>query len=428
MVVIEPAGTARFLRLLYEDALKRCAPDTVLRDAIIEGRLELPRGVTSIVALGKCAVPLASAAAELTGITNGTVVYPAGYGNEQALPDGLERLEGEHPLPSRKSRSAARRVIEVVRQATEPILFIVSGGASACLEDSLEPHVAFDDLVRLNEQLLASGLPIEAVNTVRRHLSSVKGGRLGAMAPPGSLTLVYSDVPPGRPDLVGSGPTAPDPTTLGEAAVILRSLGGPLASGLAEKLESGLIPETPKTLEARLQVVADSNTLVEAVEVECRKRELLPRRGRSLDGRATEVAARLAAEVATLRENEVLVSAGESTVEVRGGGLGGRCTELAARFVLACDDDGRFGAHGVFGSSDGRDGSSPAAAVCVLPATARRLDRDEAAEAFESSASYQLVTAFGEPIIMKPTGNNLRDFVLLLGKVRGQDGGRYPDR
>jgi hydroxypyruvate reductase len=281
------------------------------------------------------------------------------------------------------------------------------------MEDGLAPHVTLEEIIHVNALLLSSGLAIDAMNTVRRHLSAVKGGRLGALAPPGSMTLVYSDVPPGRPEIVGSGPTAHDPTTLAEAAAILRSLDDDLADRLASRLETGRVPETVREPPTGLEVIADSDAMVAAAVAECRSRGLEVSVGPSLDGAVENVAQRLAAEVSRLERGEVLVSAGEATVEVRGGGRGGRCSELAARFVLACDVAGEHTSCGVFGSSDGRDGTSPAAAVVVRPSSTRRLEPERASEALGRSASYELVTGLGEPIIMMPTGNNLRDIALI---------------
>lgn len=399
---------------IYLGTLARCEPGAVLREAVGSGRVSIPDGCGSIVSVGKCAVPLAKAAAGLTGIANGLVIYPEGYGEEISLLPGLERMAGSHPVPTAASVAAARRAMEFVAERREPVLFLVSGGASACMEDGLAPHVRVEDLVRINELLLASGLAIDAINTVRRHLSAIKGGRLGAIAPRGSTTLVYSDVPPGRPELVGSGPTAQDPTTLGEAAAILRALGMEVSTSLAETLESGGVPETVKEPPTDVKVIADSDALLRAATVECRERGLVARIGPSLDGEVSEVARRVAREASRLGERDVLVMAGEPTVRVSGNGRGGRCTELGARLVLEADAAVEYGICGLFGSSDGRDGSSPAAAVVVHPARGPRLDRDRAAEALGRSASYELVADYGEPIIMMPTGNNLRDVALVF--------------
>lgn len=399
---------------IYRATLARCEPGTMLRDAARSRRVSIPGDIGSIVAVGKCAAPLAKAAAEMTGVIEGLVIHPDGYGTDVILPDRFERLAGSHPVPSAASRIAAQRASAFVRSRREPILFLVSGGASACMEDCLAPHVTFEDLVRINELLVSSGLAIEAINTVRGHLSAVKGGRLGALAPPGSVTLVYSDVPPGRPELVGSGPTAGDPATRAAAAAILRALGDGRATRLAEKLEEGLIPETETVSPTRLEVIADSRALIDAASVACRARGFQPKPGRSLDGEVGDVARALVSDAEDLGAKEILVVAGESTVAVRAAGRGGRCTELAARLVLAADATTSHGVCGLFGSSDGRDGSSPAAAVIVRPSGSRRLDPERAAEALDRSASYELVADYGEPIIMMPTGNNLRDLALVF--------------
>jgi len=401
------------LREIYLSTLDACRPGTILRDALEHGRVSIPPATGFIVALGKCAVSLAVEAAELTGCDRGLVIHPEGYETDVELPDAMERLTGSHPVPSERSERAARRALDLVRHQRRPILFLVSGGASACVEAGLDPWFSFDEVVRVNERLLVSGLAIEQINTVRRHLSSIKGGRLGAIAPPGSVTLVYSDVPPGRPELVGSGPTANDPTTLAEAASILDGLGDELSFRVAAVLRGGAVPETLKTSPTRVEVIADSEVMIEAAVNECRARGFGARRGPSLDGDANDLARTLAREVAALDPREVLVCAGEPTVVVRGRGEGGRCSELGARFALEMDRAGMHGVAALFGSSDGRDGASPAAAVLVRPGGGTRLDPERASEALARSASYELVADFGEPIIMMPTGNNLRDIALI---------------
>jgi glycerate-2-kinase len=288
---------------------------------------------------------------------------------------------------------------------------LASGGASACLEAPLEPWFGFDQVAAVNRELVRGGLDIVAINSVRKHLSAIKGGRLGARLDPASMTLVYSDVPRGRAELVGSGPTLADPTTNEDAAAILSSLDGSEALAAARALRSGAVPETPKALAIPFEVIADNDTLVAAA---ARLAGELGFVARVVEGEiAGDVAAAarmLAREAEALRPGELLVAGGEPTVRVTGDGRGGRCSELAVRFAL--ENEGRSLA--LFGSSDGVDGSSPAAAVVVRRAIA--LSVSEVEEALARSDSAALVGALGDAIIMEPTGNNLRDVYLVAAR------------
>ncbi len=398
------------LRAIYLDTLDACAPAR-----LVAGRLPglpLPDIDLDFIAVGKCAEEMARGVLESRAVRRGLILIPRGYSKGLALPAGVERVEGTHPLVTRASAEAAGAAIEFARASDRPVLVLVSGGASASVETPLEPWLDLDDVAAINARLVGSGLDIEAINTVRKHISAVKGGRFGALLPVGSIALVHSDVARGRIDLVGSGLVVADATTNADAARILDAIDDDVCRRVASLLRTGQVPDTPKRLSLKAFLVADNGTLVDAA---CR---LAGERGftvvrvdREVEGDVEIVARSLAARAASLRGGELLVAGGEPTVVVRGPGQGGRCSELAVRFARHAGGS----AIGLFGSSDGIDGSSPAGAVLATReirgddrVTSRRID-----DALARSASYELVGLVGEPIIIGPTGNNLRDIFLV---------------
>lgn len=393
------------LREIYLDSIARCAPEPLVARHARGGRFDW------FLAFGKCAVSMARGAIDAGVPARGIVVAPEGYGDERVLPPTVVVLRGSHPEVTASSVAAAHAVLAMAESTAGPCLVLASGGGSACLEAPLAPHFDLQMVSTINRVLVRGGLDIVAINTVRRHLSAVKGGRLGAKLDPASRTLIYSDVPRGRGALVGSGPTLADESTNADAAAILESLESEEAMAAAVLLRGGAVPDTPKDLHIGFEVIADNGTLVAAAARAAEERGLQPRIVENeIEGDVADVATALARDAETLAPGELLIAGGEPTVRVTGEGRGGRCSELAARFALA--DHGRHPA--LFGSSDGVDGSSPAAAVVI--AREIGLPSGEIAEILARSDSATLISALGEAIIMEPTGNNLRDLYLVAAR------------
>ncbi|MFA6955408.1 MAG: DUF4147 domain-containing protein [Thermoanaerobaculia bacterium] len=393
------------LRGIYVDAIVRCAPAPLVELHARSGSFSW------ILAFGKCAIEMARGAAAAGVPARGIVVAPEGYGDARTLPEGIRVLRGSHPDVTSASVAAASEVLAMAAAMKGPCLVLASGGGSACLEAPLGPHFDLPLVSAINRALVRGGLDIVAINTVRRHLSAIKGGRLGALLDPASRTLVYSDVPRGRGSLVGSGPTLADESTNLDAATILEALGTEEAAVASRLLRSGSVPDTPKELGIAFEVIADNATLVAAAARAAEERGLRATIvADEIDGDVGQAARALARDAATLAPGEILIAGGEPTVRVTGDGRGGRCSELAARFAI--EDRGRHPA--LFGSSDGVDGSSPAAAVVVY--REMRLPPGEIEEALVRSDSAALIGALGEAIIMEPTGNNLRDLYLVAAR------------
>ncbi|HET8774426.1 MAG TPA: DUF4147 domain-containing protein [Thermoanaerobaculia bacterium] len=342
------------LKAIYLTALERCAPERLVRAHV---RSDMPRNV---VAIGKCAGALLDGVAAVHEIEDAFVAVPEGY----PLPEGAPALlihVGGHPQMTPASFDAGRALLAFV-DAHDDILFLVSGGGSACVEVPLADE---ETTARANAKWIASGMPIAEINARRRTLSAIKGGKLAARVRGRAVTLVYSDVSTGALHDVASGPTIP-----GSEAV--------------------LVADNTTLVHAAAQILGDSAVVL----------------GEQLEGDVADAAALLAERARGLEKGQVLVAGGEPTVVVRGDGRGGRCSELAVRFAAIC------GSEALFGSSDGVDGNSGVAGIWVAhrPAAGGPAGWQPA---LQRSDSYPIAVQVGEPIMIAPTGNNLRDLFLV---------------
>ncbi len=387
-----------------------------------------------VVAMGKAAVPMFEAAIEsLSGIPYKAVVIAP----PETLPAGMcdspdvRFLWGVHPTPSIHSLHAADALLELLASTTERtvVLFLVSGGASAMVERPLDTAITLDDLAVFSRALVGSGLNITEINTLRKHLSAVKGGRLAQAAAAAAMqcTLLISDVPAASPDAIASGPSLPDSTTVSDARRLFTRLqqAGPAPSSIVRWFENAALPETPKSgdeafARAHWRTVLSSEhlaqTAVQAAEAAgfyavidntCDDWEYRDA-GRYLLERALQLAIQYG--------RVCLVSVGEIAVAVpRHAGEGGRnqqfalwcATELARRHLNAAV---------LSAGSDGIDGQSNAAgAVCdestMARAAAAGYNIEDTLASFHSAP---LLRATADTIHTGPTGNNLRDVRLVL--------------
>ncbi len=394
------------LKAIYLAALGDCSPDKILREHSTAG---LPRNV---IAIGKCAGPLFDAFAAVAPVDRAIVVVPLGYPRPSRASRSTLVLDGGHPQITSSSFDAGRALLEFADSINDALV-LISGGASACVEAPLSPWLTPPDLVHVNGRLIDAGLPIEQMNIVRRHLSAIKGGRLASRIGGRVVTLVFSDVATGRLQDVGSGPTLIDASTTASAIGLLHQIGE--CASQIERMSAPDFPDTPKSLEhVDARLLADNSTLVVAAVRQARERGLKVRQlEHQLEGDVHSVAAQLAEEASRLEHGMLLAAGGEVTVRItEQGGRGGRCSELAVRFALTARQRSLQGVSALFGSSDGVDGSSPAAAILLhrlseSPAEVVLLDAIRRSDTF--SASKQL----GETVMIQPTGNNLRDLVLL---------------
>ncbi|MGH6689549.1 MAG: glycerate kinase type-2 family protein [Gammaproteobacteria bacterium] len=353
-----------------------------------------------------------------------------------ALPARIVELaEAGHPVPDLRSRAAAERVLSLARSAgpRDLVVFLVSGGGSALLP-APAPPVTLEEKQEVTGLLLGAGAPIGELNAVRKHLSLLKGGQLARAASPARiLTLLLSDVLGDPLDVIASGPTAPDPTTFGEALDVLARRGvlDRVAPSVRHRLEEGArgdIPETPKPgdpLFSRVtHVVIGNNRLV--VDAAAKAAEGLGYRPRiataALEGEAREAGPALLVQARSSSPPSCLIAGGETTVTVRGRGRGGRCQELALAAALALHADDAFTV--LAAGTDGTDGPTDAAGAVVDAATVQRgrelgLDPERA---LADNDAYGFLSATGDIIITGPTHTNLLDLYLVLPSGCPRDG------
>jgi hydroxypyruvate reductase len=338
-----------------------------------------PRGRLIVIGAGKASAAMAQAV-ELNwrGALSGLIVTRYGY----AVPcRRIEIVEAAHPVPDVAGLHAAQRMLDMVGDlgADDLVLCLISGGGSALLPLPAE-GLTLDLKQNVSRALLASGASISEMNCVRRHLSAIKGGRLGAACYPAQvLTLLISDVPGDRPVDIASGPTVADPTTCEDALHIVRRYAVDLPQVALELLESGrgesVKPGDPRLAHARAVTIATPQMALEAGAAVARDAGIAAHiLSDAIEGEAKDVgkvSAGIARQVA--KRNQpfaapcILLSGGETTVTVRGGGRGGRNVEYLLSLAIALEGHERI--HALAGDTDGVDGQkiSPAPMPAPIP-------------------------------------------------------------
>ncbi len=389
-----------------------------------------------LVAVGKAAVPMAAAAVSVLGsaLTAGVVVTKYGHAVTQALPAAVQVIEAGHPLPDMAGLAGAEAVVSLLERTTprDRVLLLLSGGASALLPSPV-PGITLADLQSVTDALLRAGAPIGEINAVRKHLSRLSGGQLARLAHPAPMvTLILSDVVGDPPDVIASGPAAPDPTTYATAQAVLARyrLWDTVPLSVRHHLERGLagdLPETPKPGDPLFTNVANiiisSNRLaVLAAAAEAERwgyRTLLLTT--FMEGEAREVAKVAAAVAKSIRvygeplpAPACLIWGGETTVTVRGRGKGGRNQELALAASLALE--GLPGVGLLALATDGTDGPTDAAGAMVDGETAQRARAAgwDPAAALADNNAYPVLEAAGALWRSGPTGTNVNDLMVLL--------------
>ena len=395
-------------------------------------------GKLYLVSFGKAAYPMTKAVSDLADdiLTKGIMITKYGHvPQEGGISRKIEVYEAAHPVPDLQGVLATERVIDLLEQADSATLVVclISGGGSALL---VAPHkdISLAEKQEITELLLKAGANIQELNTVRKHLSRIKGGRLAEIAYPARvLSLILSDVIGDPLDVIASGPTSPDQSTFQDALEVIKrhDLEGkiPEKAGLILKRgAAGEIPETPKEgnpIFARVQnVIIGSNKKA----IETAKREAEGRGYQTkivsadLQGEARDAAAWLAEKAVEARRRLAmgsqgkicLISGGETTVTVRGNGLGGRNTELA--LVFAEEIKGMEGITLLSAGTDGTDGPTDAAGAIVDGYT---VERAEAAginpeNYLKDNDTYHFFKAAGGLFITGPTGTNVMDLQIIL--------------
>jgi glycerate 2-kinase len=383
------------------------------------------------VSIGKASVAMARGLVELLGIeqaVEGIIVAP-----QDALREvpGFRTYGAGHPLPTAGSLAAAREVLDLLQKSNDErsiIFFLLSGGGSAMLELPLDPELTLADLRRLYQLLVECGAGIDEVNTVRKHLSAVKGGRLAAAAPTAmKITLGVSDVPIGRETALASGPTLPDPTTIADALSVIEryQLLPSLPLAMRAKLKSHFgMQETRKAGDpafdrSHFAVILGEEDLFFHATRSAEAHDCIVICDNSTDDRPVgEAANHLIQKLEQLHSQHpgrrvAIIAGGELSSPVIGKGIGGR--NLA--FVLDCVEKIAGKKITVLSAgTDGRDGSSPAAGAIADGRTLQVAQEAglEPREFFQRSDSYNFFREMGDAIETGRTGNNLRDFRILI--------------
>jgi glycerate 2-kinase len=386
-----------------------------------------------VIGAGKATAKMANAIENILAdkITSGLVIVPDYV---RPLPSGPRIMyhAGSHPIPSRKNVDGVTEMLSLVKNPLRDDLIIVllSGGASA-LMDYPSKDITLEDEKRTTSLLLKSGASIQEINTVRKHISRVKGGRLAEILEPAHvLTLIISDVIGNEIDAIGSGPTAPDPTTYHDARQILTKyeLWSRIPAHVQRIIDTGnrgSLLETPKPGDSSFRrvrnvIVGNNRESCQAATAEMTRAGYESRiLSTRLVGEAREVGRILGSIMTETRDNytksrpAALITGGETTVTVKGGGKGGRNQELA--LAAALEIEGCKGI--VIGSlaTDGVDGPTDAAGALVDGTTISRGRRRgmEPQDYLDDNNSYSYFSRLGDLIRTGPTGTNVNDIMIL---------------
>jgi len=386
-----------------------------------------------LVGGGKAASPMARAMEELLGtrITRGIINVKYGFGSKLSV---TETVEARHPLPDEKGIQGTAKILTLLQSAGERdlVFSMISGGGSALLVHPGE-GISLQDMQELTRTLLECGAGIDEINTLRKHISAVKGGQMARAAMPATtINLMLSDVVGDRMDIIASGPFVPDHSTFREAWEILekynlRDVPRSIRARLKEGME-GRIPETPKADDpafARVHnLIVGSNML--ALQAAEKKAVSLGYNSLILssmiEGETREVArvhTGIAKEVLKtgkpVRPPACIISGGETTVTIRGKGLGGRNQEfcLAAALELKGLPDR---AVILSGGTDGDDGPTEAAGAIVDSHTVARGEQAgmAASDFLQDNDAYHFFEKTGDLLVTGPTGTNVMDVRLIL--------------
>jgi glycerate 2-kinase len=407
-----------FLQSLFDEAVKAAQPDQVLANYLPAP----PAGRTLVLGAGKAASSMASVVDEhWQGEMTGLVVTRHGQAQDCGR---IEVLEAAHPVPDQNSRIASQRILALCDDLTKDdlVLCLISGGGSALLSLG-GGDIGLADKQDLNRQLLHCGASIAEINTVRKHVSAIKGGRLAAAcAPARVVTLLISDVPGDDPQLIASGPTIPDSTTAADARAIIQRYQLQPAASIERFLQTPEAetpaPDDPLFANNTVQLIAGPQVSLLAAAELAKTLGVTPLiLSDSVEGESREVGTAFAAIARQAKFHGqpvappcVILSGGETTVSIKGSGKGGPNTEFNLGMalnlageggitVLACDTDG------IDGSED--NAGSIIDASTLARARARGLD----AEVFlNNNDAWSFFDALGDLVVTGPTNTNVNDF------------------
>lgn len=415
---------ADLMRAMFEAAIASaqpalCVPPYLPRPDEVRGRLV-------VIGAGKASAAMAQAVeAHWPGELTGLVVTRYGY----AVPcERIEIVQAAHPVPDAAGLAAAQRLLALAESLTadDVVLCLISGGGSALLPLPL-PGITLQDKQAINRALLASGASIGEMNTVRRHLSAIKGGRLAVACHPARvITLLLSDVPGDAPCDIASGPTVGDPSTCADALAIVQRYGIALPAHVRRVLDSGagesIKPDDPRLAGSRTHIVAAPQQALQAAAAVAARQGYTPHiLSDAIEGEARDVGkvlAALALQVAgrgqPFQAPCAILSGGETTVTLRGRGRGGRNVECLLSFALATRGHPRI--HALMGDTDGVDGMQDIAGAIAGPETLARAFAQgiQPRQSLDNNDGHGFFEALGDSVITGPTLTNVNDFRVVL--------------
>ena len=415
-----------FLRNLFNIALAAADPYQAIAPAMptaVPGR-------TVVIGAGKASAAMARAfEAKWSGPLEGLVVTRHGH----AVPcDRIEIVEASHPVPDAAGQLAARRILDLASGlgANDQLVFLVSGGGSALLALPA-PGLTLEDKQAVTRALLRSGATIGEINTVRKHLSAIKGGRLAAAAAPARVvTLAISDVPGDDPAVIASGPTVPDPSSFADAQAVLAKYGitepASVIAHLAAAANETPKPGDPIFANALYTLIASPMQALIAAADAAQEAGITPIvLSDRIEGEARDIGLMHAAIALQLRDGlrigagaiplpAVLLSGGETTVTVRGQGRGGRNSEFLLSLAAALD--GATCISAIACDTDGIDGTEDNAGAILLPDSIARAAAKGIAikTALAQNDAWGFFDAVGDLVVTGPTLTNVNDFRAIL--------------
>ncbi|MGE3304978.1 MAG: glycerate kinase [Rhizobiaceae bacterium] len=422
-----PLDARQFLTALFDAAVAAADPERTIRQHLPDK----PKGRTVVIGAGKGSAQMARALERAwDGPLEGVVVTRYGY---EVACERIEVLQSAHPVPDAAGLAGSQRLLRTVAGLTpdDLVIALISGGGSALLP-SPAGTLTLADEIAVNRALLASGAPISAMNTVRKHVSSIKGGRLAAAAHPARVvSLVVSDIPGDDPALVSSGPTVPDNSTRADALAVVSTWRMQLPDAVMAHLSSPAadapLPDDPRFARNSTHLIASAAVSLEAAAVEARRQGIeAVILSDAIEGEARDVGsvhAAIAREVASrdrpFAKPVVILSGGETTVTLRGAidgqaGKGGRNSEFLLSFALGIQ--GIDGIEALAADTDGIDGAGDNAGAFADGGTIARMRAAglDARAVLAANDSWTAFDAVGGLFVPGPTGTNVNDFRAIL--------------
>lgn len=418
MAQLDDSALRGALTEIFMAAVKSADP----HEALLKALPEKPRGRCIVVGAGKASAAMAAALETAWPDVDLQGVVVTRYGHA-APTQKIRIVEAAHPVSDAMSEVASMLMMEQVKNLTadDCVIALISGGGSSLLALPRK-GITLADKQAVNKALLKSGATINEMNTVRKQLSDIKGGRLALAARPARvITLIISDVPGDDPQSIASGPTVADSSTPEEALEIIARYGLELPEPVMRVLRTPRPPVTPADIDEDIRLIATPSGALAAAASVARRMGYTPLiLGDALEGESAQLGIVMAGIAKSVKQHglpvkgpAVLLSGGETTVTIgdAGCGRGGRNTEflLALAFALK----GEEGIYAIAGDSDGIDGTEDAAGAIVTPETLSRT-RLDAKAMLRGHDSYSYFAALGDLIVTGPTLTNVNDIRVIV--------------